>query len=130
MSGAAYWMSLDELHEVIGDVATLRLVAAMGGTKFYVAERIAAESPIVAAIGVEAAAQLAAHIATGIGGLVVEIPRGPASRMAEYRRRLLTMAATPGMTEAQIAREMRVTGRTVRRARAKLREDNGQSDLF
>ena len=132
MSGGAYWMSLDELCEVIGDVAALHLVAAMGGTKFYVSERLGPGSPIVAAIGAEAAAHLAAYIATGIGGLVIEIPRGPASQMAEYRRRLLAMAATPGMTETQIAREMRVTGRTVRRARAKLREDasEDQGDLF
>lgn len=132
MTGAAYYMRLDELVDVIGEVAALRLVAAMGGTRFYVRQKIPAGSPIVAAIGAEAAQILADHIATGIGGLAVEIPCGPASQMAQYRRRLLEMADTPGLTEAQIAREMGVHSRTVRRARAKLRDgsDDDQGQLF
>lgn len=132
MTGAAYYMRLDELAEVIGDVAALRLVAALGGTRFYVREHIREDSPIAVAIGMDAATVLAKHIATGIGGLAVEIPRGPSNFMAEYRRRLLSLAATPGLTEAQIAREMNVHGRTVRRARAKLRDnaEGGQGDLF
>ncbi|KQO53089.1 hypothetical protein [Methylobacterium sp. Leaf85] len=132
MTGAAYYIPLDELADVIGDVAALRLVAAMGGTRFYVRADIREDSPIVAAIGMEAATVLAKHIATGIGGLAVEIPRGPSNFMAEYRRRLLDLAATPGLTEAQIAQEMKVHGRTVRRARAKLREDvdSDQGNLF
>lgn len=131
MTGAAYYMNLDELCGVIGDVAALRLVAAMGGERFYVREHIPADSPIVAAIGMEAAQVLASHIATGIGGLAVEIPRGPAGQMAQYRRRLLELAATPGRTERDIARELRVHMRTVRRARKKLRDEDGsQGSLF
>lgn len=132
MTGAAYYMRLDELVDVVGEPAALRLVAALGGTRFYVREHIQPDSPIIAAIGVEAAELLAAHIATGIGGLAVEIPRGPSSQMAQYRRRLLERAGTPGLTESSIARELGVHGRTVRRARAKLRSDaeDDQGSLF
>lgn len=131
MTGAAYYMRLDELIEVVGEPAALALVQAMGGTRFYVREHIPEDSPIAEAIGLEAAQILASHIATGIGGLAVEIPRGPAGQMAQYRRRLLERAATPGLTESEIAREMGVHGRTVRRARARLRErDDDQGSLF
>lgn len=132
MTGAAYYMRFDEVAGVIGDAAAIRLCAAMGGTRFYVREHIPEDSPIVAAIGMGAAKILAEHIATGRGGLVVEIPRGPSGKMAQYRRQLLERAGTPGLTEKQIAQELQVHGRTVRRARRKLREDadDDQGRLF
>lgn len=132
MTGAAYYMRFDELVGVIGQIAALKLVAAMGGTRFYVREHIPPDSPIASAIGIEAAQILAEHIATGIGGLAVEIPRGPSSQMAQYRTRLLETVAKTGLTERQIAAELNVHGRTVRRARKKLREgaDDDQGQLF
>lgn len=132
MTGAAYYMRFDELVGVIGEIAAVKLVGAMGGTRFYVREHIPVDSPIAAAIGIEAAQHLAEHIATGVGGLVVEIPRGPSSQMAQYRTRLLETVAKAGMTERQIAAELNVHGRTVRRARKKLREvaDDDQGQLF
>lgn len=133
MSGAAYYMRLDELIEVVGDPAALKLVAAMGGSRFYVRERMDAGSPIAEAIGLEAAQILAAHIATGIGGLVVEIPMGPSSRTAQYRTRLLERVRSSNLSERDIAREMGVHGRTVRRARRLLRakaSDDDQGSLF
>lgn len=132
MTGAASYLTFDELVDVLGDAAALRLVSDLGGTRFYVPKRIGVDNPIAQAIGIEAAQVLADHIATGIGGLAVEIPRGPAGAMASYRRALLKLASTPGLSEQQIARQMKVHARTVRRARATLRDRSAsdQGDLF
>lgn len=123
MSGSASYVPLDELVGAIGDAAAVKLLAAYGGTRIYVPAEPAANHKISEAIGTRAAAQLARHLASGIGGLWIELPRGPSGAAAEARRRLLAAAAMPGKSEAQIAREQRVHGRTVRRARAKIRDD-------
>lgn len=131
MSGAALYLSLDELVAVLGEALAMRLVAAHGGTRIYVGRRWRAGNKVVAAIGRDGAEKLAASIETGHGGMWVDLPCGPAGAAAELRRRLLDAAGRRDLSEAEIARRLRVHGRTVRRARARLREDDGpQGRLF
>lgn len=122
MSSSLY-ISLEELAEALGDALALRLVAALGGTRIYVGRRWRAGNRVVATIGREGADRLAAYTEAGRGGLWLELPRGPSGAAAELRRRLLEEAARPDLSEAEIAQRLRVHGRTVRRARARLRTD-------
>lgn len=121
MSGALY-IGMDDLVDALGGTVAVRLVAALGGTRVYVGRRVRGGNRIVAAIGAEAAGELAAYIETGHGGMWIEIPRGPTGETAELRRRVSEAAASYDLSEAEIARRYRVHGRTVRRARARLRE--------
>ncbi len=123
MSGAALYIGLDELAEALGDALAVRLVAALGGTRVYVGRRWRPGNRIVETIGRDGADRLAAYVETGQGGMWVELPRGASGAAAELRRRVLAEAARPGQSEAQVARRLKVHGRTVRRARARLRED-------
>lgn len=132
MSGAGSYVPLEELVDAIGQQAALQLLAQHGGTRLYIPAHPGPDHAIVKAIGGEAAAKLAEHIATGVGGLTIELPRGPAGLAAKHRRRLLEAAGRGDMTEREIAQDLRVHGRTVRRARAKLREEDDakQGRLF
>ena len=121
MSGSALYIGLAELVEALGDALALRLVAELGGTKVYVGPRRRPGNRIVAVIGQDGADRLAAYVETGNGGMWVELPRGAAGAAAELRRRVLQEAGRRDVSEAEIARRLRVHGRTVRRARAKLR---------
>jgi hypothetical protein len=131
MSGALY-IPFDHLADMIGQVPAAKLVAAIGGTRLYVPARFAAESVVIAAIGAAAASALSRHFTTGHGGMWIELPRGPASARAEARRRLDEMAARRDLSEAKIARALKLTGRGVRKARARLREkqNDRQGRLF
>lgn len=133
MSGACY-IPFAELAEVLGEIAAVRLVAAIGGTRLYVPTAFRPDSPVVRAIGAGAAAALSRHYAgTGRGGMWIEVPRGPTGARADLRRRLDELAARPDLSERQIARELRMTGRGVRKARARLRrvpDDDEQGRLF
>ena len=130
MSGAVY-IGLDELAAALGDALAVQLVAALGGTRVYVSRRRRGGNRIVEAIGRDGADRLASYIETGHGGMWVELPRGPGGQAAELRRRVLDEAARQDVSEADIARRLRVHGRTVRRARARLRAGGGgQGTLF
>jgi hypothetical protein len=115
------YLSLEALIDIVGEAPALRLVAARGGSRIYVPGRLSEDHWLVALIGAEAAGRLVDHVATGHGGGSVELPRGPAGRFGEYRRRLMAAAAGDA-SAAEIARELRIHGRTVRRARRKLRK--------
>lgn len=132
MSGSASYVSLDELVDAIGESAAVQLLAAHGGTRIYVPAHPGPDHALVAAIGAEPAARLADHVATGVGGLWIELPRGSSSWTAELRTRLLDAVGRPGRSEREIAQDLRVHGRTVRRARARLRQqhDSKQGRLF
>lgn len=130
MSGSAAYLPLSELVAVLGDVDAVKLVAALGGTRVYVPAQFRSTSPVVAAIGAAAADRLSKHIVTGHGGLWVDLPRGPSGLFADYRAKLAELASRDDLSEPEIARTLRVHGRTVRRMRAKLRREEGQERLL
>ena len=131
MSGALY-VPFDDLIEIIGEIPTIKLVGAVGGTHLYVPVRFRPESETVRAIGRSAADMLSRHFSSGRGGMWIRLPRGPASARAEMRRRLEEMAMRSDLSLTQIARELRVTERGVQKARRRVRgkNDDCQGRLF
>lgn len=123
MSGAAYYLKFDEIVDVIGRESAEALVGHLGGTRFYVREKLSPDHGIVSAIGAEAAAKFAAHIATGIGGLAVEVPTHRSGEFTGYRNHLRDAVSKSNLSEAALAAQLGVHGRTIRRMRAKLRQE-------
>jgi len=126
------YLPFNELVEVLGETAAIRLVAGFGGTTVFVPKRFRPESPIVTAIGEQAADRLAQHIATGQGGMRVELPRGPSGSVHQFRRRLEALCRDGSLSEQEVARAAGVTMRAVRYRRAKAREeaDDAQGKLI
>ncbi|KQP48976.1 hypothetical protein [Methylobacterium sp. Leaf108] len=123
MSGAAYYLKFDEIVDLIGQESAEALIGHLGGTRFYVREKLPPDHPIVIAIGADAAMKFAAHMATGIGGLAVELPTHRSGEFTGYRRHLREVVAKSDRSEAALAAELGVHGRTIRRMRAKLRQE-------
>jgi DNA-binding NarL/FixJ family response regulator len=91
------------LTDAIGAPATLALIEARAGTRVYVPTRIDADGTLAQVIGAKAAAALAvAH-----GGCYIMPPSAKRWRAAVYRAR--------GLSNAEIARTLRLNERTVER---------------
>ena len=131
---SAAYLPFKELVEVLGEVDAIRLCAGLGGTRVYVPAIASERSRLVEVLGLEAAQRLADHVATGVGGLSVLLPRGPTSAYADHRRALSLAVADPNLSAAEIARKLRTTERSVFRMRAstktKNRKRRKQPDLF
>lgn len=109
-----------ELHafaQVLSHQELLALVEALGGTRIYVAQRAPRRSPLVRAIGAEAAARLAElH-----GGQQLKVPLARAWLVRTY--------AAQGLSQSKIARRLRITESAVWRLLRDAR-DARQADLF
>lgn len=123
MSGAAYYVKFGELVEVLGAHAAKRLTMAFGGRRFYVRETLPDDHFLIPVLGDTLARRFADHVATGIGGIYVEIPIAGSGEFHGYRLRMRELASNLNLTEEQVAGEMGVHMRTVRRMRAKLRAE-------
>lgn len=109
---------LEDLGQVIGADAVVRLCEALGGTRIYVPRTIGENHPLAAAIGMKAARSLAEHYY----GTMLELPK------AFHRRsRALELAKSGQLTAGQVALQTDYTERHVRRLLAA--EDDGQLDL-
>lgn len=123
MSGSATYISLPELQQVLGHELADCLLSAFGGERLYVPQEPGPDHKITGAIGEEGAKLLAADIATGTGGMWVELPIGRTGAFAAFRERLREAAADPALKAQDVASMLRVHPRTVRRMRARLREE-------
>lgn len=126
MSAADRHPQFDELVELIGEAAALRLCHEFGGTRRYLAqpENIGADNPFARAIGLSAARALAA----ALGGNYVEPPLGP-SASAARQARLIARLIGEKLSNNEIAQRVRCTRRTVQAHRRRL-EEGRQPDLF
>ena len=126
------YLTLHTLAEICGDGPALRLVSAHGGTRVYVPGKLTDDHKLVEVMGYEAALALVRYFSKEeTGGVEIELPMGPTGMFRQYRRRIAEAVASGG-TEQDIARRIGVCGRTVRRERAKQRQepDGNQGDLF
>lgn len=124
------YLGMAALAEIVGKGPACALVAARGGTRVYVPERPGEGHWLPALIGAAAAEALAAYVATGHGGGHIELPCGPAGRERTHRARRRA-AIEGGRSETEIARELQINGRSVRRMRARMRStDPRQGKLF
>jgi len=129
MSGAAEYVSFAELGRVVGVDDARTLLAALGGGRFYIPRAINPDHRIAKLIGMSQGMVLCRHFSTGIGGLWVELPRGETGMFEAYREQLRALASDASLSEQAIVRRLGVSGRTVRRMRAKLRKENQARQL-
>ena len=118
MTGSAIYFRRDDLVAELGEPCTNALLGAFGGERLYVPAAPGREHVLVEALGAENAAKVAAFVSTGIGGMWIELPC--ASRSTRDR---LRSDPVNDRSEREIARELRVSPRTVRRARAAIRAE-------
>lgn len=114
---------LQQVAEALGIAVALRLAMDFGGREIYIPARVKEDHPLVKSLGLSAARKLIQLFSPG----AIEIPLGPTTfdaRMAAAIKDRLEH----GESEAKIARALRIHIRTVRRHRAKLRDD--QPKLF
>lgn len=132
MSGSGLYLPWSDLVHVLGEIDAMRLVAAFGGTRIYVAARMSERNQIVEAIGLDAARRLADHVKVGTGGMWVDLPSGPASAFKDLRRRVAEHASDRNLSASVAARRLGVHVRTIFRERARKRaeREDPQGGLF
>lgn len=99
--------TLEEIADVVGEAAALRLALKCGGTRVYVPHRPRKGLVLVDIVGLPAARALAAHYA----GERLEIPR--AHRLRSKRARIVREQGS----NAEVARRLGCTERWVRAVR-------------
>jgi bacterioferritin-associated ferredoxin len=116
------------IAEAAGLPAALTLAKARGGRKVTVPHR-ASGTKLAMIVGLEAAEKIIQ--AFGAGDL--EIPLGPIGNMAQQHRalraKIITVIET-GASNSQVAGQCGVCVRTVKRVRARMREEKKHPDLF
>lgn len=122
------YLGMDELVSVVGEAAALRLLSAHGGTRVYVPGALSDGHWLIATMGEAAALALVAHVTTGSGGAMIDLPRGPTGYQAEQRARLAS-AIDEGKSANQAARELGINRRTYFRAK-KRKPDPRQMKLL
>lgn len=123
---------LGQIAEVAGEAAALRLAAAKGGTQIYVPPAPGPDHWLTQMVGQDAASAIADLFTAGFAGARVDLPIGPtgsyARARAEAAARIDALIRT-NMSESDIARATGYTIRTIRRHRARIRDDR-QFSLF
>ncbi len=107
---------LRRLADAVGLEAVMRLVAARGGTNFYIPHRASPDTELFRIVGSEAAARF------------TEAMPGTHLKLPTCRRALVLYWTDRGMSRAEVARELRLDQRSVHRILAEL--DERQIDLF
>jgi hypothetical protein len=123
--GATFSGVMAEIVEVIGEEATLKLVARYGGQRIHIPGKVTPFHPIAEAIGYEAAVSLARRF----DGTDVDVPLGPNgayNRSMREQRETLARLNREGRSANAVAAEAGVNRRTVFRHRARLRPDPNQ----
>jgi hypothetical protein len=100
--------TLQEIVQLIGMVATLKLVGKYGGTRLYVPKRVLTGHPLAALIGRKAADTLADYF----GGEVLEIPRALSANVAQ--RNVAIKQEYRQLSQRQLALKYNLTERQVR----------------
>lgn len=104
MAGASEF--LEELIELIGEAAMIRLAEEFGGTRLYVPAAMGPAAPIARAVGMEAAARLAAQYSPD----KIKVPLARELRASHYHASGLSyarIAVRLGMTETGVEKLMR-----------------------
>ncbi|RLQ88897.1 hypothetical protein [Notoacmeibacter ruber] len=125
---------LGEIEDVAGLAAALAVAQAVGGTRQYIPGSAPDGHWLVDTVGRDAADRICAHFALTdahgrASGTLYTIPMGPTGSAREARRRL-RQALAKGASARDAAQIAGVHERTAWRAKAKLKTDDGQDDLF
>lgn len=107
---ANYTGMFQEVTQLIGQEAAVKLAAQYGGTRLYIPATIKPEHDLCQLLGQVAAQQLAEEFC----GLTLEIPRDVDSQIRQRNKLIMTDRAA-GMTQRQLALKYRLTERTIRK---------------
>ncbi len=128
---------LAEIADVAGEAAAFSIASAKGGTRIYVPARIDADHWLVETVGLAAAQKICKHFAVDhVRGQDIEIPLYVGGTFRQLLRkvaqRVHELDQDDDASESSIARILGITGRTVRRHRARHRgkRDKRQGRLF
>jgi len=117
--------SMADLVDIIGLPAVLNLMEALGGTEFWVPEKLHHSHALVEAVGTEAAQSLCEYMARER----IKVPRGAAIRR-EVRNRAIRRERREGAKLAELALRYGMTDRQVLNILNADPEDDNQGDLF
>ena len=125
------YVTAQSLSEIIGDKAAITLLDKKGGGRIYIPAHLSDDHWLIALIGRKAAIALVEQISINGSGDQIELPVGSTGRERLYRRERDKLLKA-GKSNSQIARELGVTDRAVRRARQRSRDvvDDKQRRLF
>jgi len=112
--------ALEEIADIIGEAAALRLAQARGGTRVYIPHDPTPGCVLAQIVGLDAAHKLARLYA----GDRPEIPQ--AARLKNKRARILREDGS----QAAIARRVKCSERYVRMVKSHVAPDDRQADLF
>jgi hypothetical protein len=113
MSARRYFSIVqNEIADVIGVEATLKLIEAAGGGDIYVPKHSPMGHWLRELIGGQAADKLCDHFRDRRRGITLEMPLGPRRFYAVAREKALAMRGTKSV--AEVALELGVTDRSVR----------------
>lgn len=125
---------LAEIAEVAGIDAAIAIADEKGGQEVFISARLRPDNWLIRCIGADKAEILSRHFCASGGGRVkLQIPLGPVgSYVAERQRRQRVMAEAVerGASSNEIAKLAGITGRSVRRFRARYGGDPDQGSLF
>lgn len=117
---------LQDMAELIGLPATLKLVEAYGGVRLYIPKRFDPDHPLVKLVGHAHAAKLCESYG---GELHFDIPRAVAATRAARDARMRNDRSL-GVTHRELALRYVLTERQIRNILGDEEEDDRQAGLF
>jgi len=122
---------LAEIAEVAGLDAALKIAERRGGASMSVPGTITDDHWLVGLVGIEAARRLSAHFTSGQTSQDLEVPLGPTGSRRQLQTAIRRLLSEGNIAGDEIARRLRIAGRTVRRHKNALRQkDRRQGQLF
>ena len=118
---------MNEIADVVGDEATIALIAARGGTRVHIPARVDDRHWLVDVMGRDAADKLCRHFRVGAGGSYIELPVGTKKIYARAREKAFALRGTKSVEAIALA--LGVHRRTVTKWFAD-RPDDRQGSLF
>jgi hypothetical protein len=111
---------LAEIAQLVGEPAAVNIAARVGGSRVYIPATVADDHWLVECVGRAKAEQICRHFAVDGGGQEIDVPIAGGGAYAQLRRavaRRIHELDLAKKSEREIAKDVRVTGRTVRRHR-------------
>jgi hypothetical protein len=121
---------LQEIADVVGLAAAMKLAEIKGGQRVFVPDAVDADHWLAQLIGTDKATALAFYF-THDGGVHLDIPKGELLRRAQ-RNDLIAKLIADGRSANDIAAAVDLTRRHIFRKKRQMKDgaDNPQTDLF
>lgn len=122
---------LAEIAEVGGLDAALKIAERRGGARMSVPAQLSEDHWLVELLGLDTARRLSEHFTSGKTSQEFEVPLGPTGSRRQLQAAIRRLIAEGNIAGDEIARRLRIAGRTVRRHKNALRhQDRRQGRLL